>query len=166
MVLKPVLQGVCWLPVDGMEDTWPPLDLVPAAQGSMSSALLPYLKLLSPIRSSAPPVLAASTTLVVPTFLPHMLAHCCYTALATSPPYLLSCSLLFRHLSRTPERIGPSDPRVSLTTSWAASRPPITSLHPFILHGPCYSRAPVTPTRAPFPSFPDVRGISPLPTFP
>lgn len=66
------------------------LDLVPAVQGSISSALLPYLELLSPIPSSALPVLPASTTSVVPTFLPHMLPSLLYcSSLLTYIPYLL-----------------------------------------------------------------------------
>lgn len=74
------------------------LGLVLAAQGSISSALLSYLGLLSPMPSSALPVLPASTTSVVPTFLPHMLSHC-YTATVSSPPNLLFSSLLFRRPS-------------------------------------------------------------------
>lgn len=63
--------------MDVMEDTWSSWNLVPDAQGSTSfPALLPYLGLLNPTGSSALPVLPVSTTLVVPTFLPHMLARC------------------------------------------------------------------------------------------
>lgn len=167
MVLKSVLQGVCRFPVDAKEDTWPSLDSVPAAQGSISSpALLPYLGLLSPIGSSYLSVLPASTTLVVPTFFPHMLAHCCYRASASSPPYLPLAPCFSSTLPRTPEGTGSSDPRVSLTTFQAASKLPTTTLHPFTPQGPRSSLAPVTPTSAPFPSSLDVRGISPLPTFP
>lgn len=134
--------------MDAKEDTWPSLDSVPAAQGSISSpALLLYLGLLSPIGSSYLSVLPASTTLVVPTFFPHMLAHCCYRASASSPPYLPLAPCFSSTLPRTPEGIGSSDPRVSLTTFQAASKLPTTTLHPLLRKGPVPLSRPSLPPR-------------------
>lgn len=140
------------------------LGLVPAVQGSISSpALLPYLELLSPIPSSVLPVLPASTTSEVPTFLLHMPP----SLLLYRPSFLtyIPSLLLPNFWSPFPkhQRTGPTDPWVSLNTS---QQPPITTPHPFTPRGPCSSLASVTPTLAPFPSPPDGRRYSPRPTFP
>lgn len=128
------------------------LGLILAAQGSISSALLPYLGFLSPISSSALPVLPARTTSVVPTF-PHT---CSLTVvILLQPPHLhtfSSAPCFSGALPGTPDRNGPIDPGVSLTTSRAAVQPFITTPHPFTLQGPSSSLAAVTPPGS-FPLF-------------